>query len=72
VHDQIDLISPKLDISFHSPAGIMDLCADFSASGAGFTLFFGSHLHLNAFIGSHTLAHNLEVGQVQGHNDPLV
>jgi hypothetical protein len=72
VHDQRDLISPKLDISFHTIASIMDLSTDFSTSGARCVLFSGSYLHLNAFIGSDALAQNLEFGQIQGDDDPLV
>src|SRR5947207_7394899 len=33
VHDQIDLILPKLDISFHTLAAIMDFATLFSTSG---------------------------------------
>src|SRR5689334_6282027 len=50
VQDEIHLISPKLDISFDSFAGIMDLVTLFSTSWAGYALFFGSHMHLNAFV----------------------
>src|SRR5260370_34962407 len=50
VQDQIDLIPPKLDISFHSLADIMNLATLFSASGAGFTRLSGSHLHLNSSV----------------------
>src|SRR5262249_22827278 len=72
MHDQIDLIPPKLDISFDTLTAIMNLATLFSTSGAGFTLFPCSHLHLDAFICSNALTHNLEFGQIKGNNDPLV
>src|SRR6266480_3066588 len=72
INDQIDLISSKPDISFHSLARIVDLATLFSTSGAGFTLFSGSHLHLNAFICLNALAHYLEFGQIQRDDDPLI
>src|SRR5436305_276750 len=64
VQDEINLIPPKLDISFHSFAGIMNLSTDFSTSGAVLALFSGSHLHLNASICSHALAHDLKFRQI--------
>jgi len=72
VQDEVDLISPKLDIPFHTLAPIMDLATLLSTSGAICVLFSGSHMHLNAFICSDALAHNFQFGQIQGHDDPLV
>src|SRR2546429_4890906 len=72
VQDQRDLIPPKPDISFHTLACIMDLATLFSTSGAGFTLFSCSHLYLDAFICSDALAQDLEFGQIQRDDDPLV
>src|ERR1041385_761336 len=72
VHNQIDLIASKLDISFHPLAAIMDLATLLSTAGANRALFSRSHLHLNAFVCSDTLAHNLAFGQIQRHENPLV
>src|SRR5256885_15064568 len=72
VHDQIDLILPKLDISFHTLAAIMDFATLFSTSGTGLALFSGSHLYLNASVCLHALAHDLKFRQIYGNNDPLV
>jgi hypothetical protein len=64
VDDQIDLIPPKPDISFRTLAAIMDFATLFSTSGAGCALFACSHLHLDAFICSNTLAQDFEFGQI--------
>ena len=64
VHDQIDLILPKLDISFHTLAAIMDFATLFSTSGTGLALFSGSHLYLNASVCLHALAHDLKFRQI--------
>jgi hypothetical protein len=72
VQDEIDLISSKLDISFHTLAAIMDLATLLSTSGASCAPASRSHLYLNAFICSQALAHYLEFGQIQRYDDPLV
>jgi hypothetical protein len=72
VNDKIDLIGPKLDVSFDSRSAIMDLATFFSTSGADCALLFGSHMHLDAFALSHALTQDLKLWQIERDDDPLL
>jgi hypothetical protein len=72
VDKQRDLMHPECDISFHTLACIMYLSTHFSTGRAGFALFSRSHLHLDISVSSNALAHDLELWQIERHDDPLL